>query len=173
MNFLARHPKFHAFLTAFGGVLTRFAFHPLRSLWIGLKDIGRGLWHWLRWIGIQFRLCAVGRLVYVGQHRQAGVLGQAGENARALHQAGSAKALHTGAVGLVVAGLEDVGKAEISGDALNSLGHAPRVALGLDDAGTGDEEKLALAHMDRAYFKGVAHGYDCNAYVSLTPEGRG
>jgi hypothetical protein len=31
------------------------------------------------------------------------------------------------------------------------------MGLGLDDAGAGDQEKLARAHMDRADFKGVAH----------------
>jgi hypothetical protein len=52
MNYLERHPKFRAFLVAFEGVLTRFAFHPFRSLWMALKDICRWFWHGLRWIGI-------------------------------------------------------------------------------------------------------------------------
>jgi hypothetical protein len=34
------------------------------------------------------------------------------------------------------------------------------VGLGLDDARAGNEEKLALANMDRTDFKGVAHAAD-------------
>jgi hypothetical protein len=33
--------------------------------------------------------------------------------------------------------------------------------LGLDDAGAGDQEKLARAHVDRTDFEGVAHAIDC------------
>jgi hypothetical protein len=62
--------------------------------------------------------------MHVGQHGQAGVFGQTAQDARAFDQARAAKALHAGAVGLVVAGLEDVGNAEVGGDALNGLGHA-------------------------------------------------
>jgi len=83
---------------------------------------------------------AVGRLVHIGQHRQAGVLGQAAQDARALDQARPAKTLHAGAVGLVVAGLEDVWDAEVCRDALNRLGHPARMSLRLDDTWAGDQE---------------------------------
>ena len=108
---------------------------------------------------------AVGRLMHVGQHRQAGVLGDAAQNARALDEARPAIALHAGAVGLVVAGLEDVGNAEVAGDALNGLGHRARVGLGLDDARAGDQEELARADVDGADFKGVVHGFDCKGWA--------
>ena len=81
------------------------------------------------------------RLVNIGEHRQSGVFGDADEDARPLLEAGAAKALYAGAIGLVVAGFEDEGNTEIGSGALDGLGHFARVGLGLDDAGSGDEEE--------------------------------
>ncbi len=111
-------------------------------------------------------------LVNVGQHRQARIFRQPAQDARALDQPRPAKALHAGSVGLVVARLEDVGNAEIRRDALDLLGHRARVRLGLDDARPGNQEKLALAHMDRTDFKGMAHAIDCKAQPSPDPASR-
>ena len=96
----------------------------------------------------------------IGQHRQAGILRQTSQNARSLNQPGAAIALDTGAVGLVVAGLEDEWNAEIRRDALNGFGEPAQMAFGLDDARTGDQEELALAHMHGTDFKRVAHEAD-------------
>ena len=85
------------------------------------------------------------------------------EDARALLQAGAAETVDAGAVGLVVAGLEDVRDAEVGGDALDGVGQGARMGLGLNDAGAGDQEKLARADMYGADFKGVAHESDCKA----------
>ena len=76
--------------------------------------------------------------MYVREDGQAGVFGDAAEDARAFNEAGAAEALDAGAVGLVVAGFEDVGDAEVGGDALDSFGDGARVGFGLNDAGTGD-----------------------------------
>ena len=78
--------------------------------------------------------------MHVGQHRQACIFGDSPQNACALDQARSAIALDAGAVGLVVAGLEDERDAEVGGDALNRLGERARMGLGLDDARAGDQE---------------------------------
>ena len=89
------------------------------------------------------------------------------ENARPLFEAGSAKAFDAGAIGLVIAGFEDIGDAEIGCDALNGFGHGARMGLGLDDAGTGDEEEPARADLHGPDFKGVAHERDCNVQGSV------
>jgi hypothetical protein len=62
-----------------------------------------------------------------------------------------------GSVGFVVAGFEDVGDAEVGGDALDGVGHGARVGLGLDDAGACDEEEFAAAYGDGADIEGVGH----------------
>ena len=59
-------------------------------------------------------------------------------------------------VGFVVAGLEDVGDAEVGGDALDGVGHHAGMGFGLDDAGAGDEEELAAADVDVSDLEGVA-----------------
>ena len=96
---------------------------------------------------------AMGGLVHVGEDGQAGVFGDAAEDARALFEAGAAKALDAGAVGLVVAGFEDVGNAEIGGDALDGFGDGARMGLGLDDAGTGDRGRAGPRPLARARFQ--------------------
>ena len=75
-------------------------------------------------------------------------------------EAGAAEAFDAGAVGLVVAGFEDEGNAEVGGDALDGVGHGADVGFGLDDAGAGDEEEPARADLHRADFKRVAHEGD-------------
>ena len=114
---------------------------------------------------------AVGGLVYVGEHRQARIFRDAAEDARALREAGAAKALHAGAVGLVVAGFEDERDAEVGRDALDGLGHGAGVGFGLDDAGAGDEEEPARANVDRPDFERLTHEGDFT--VGSGPVGRG
>ena len=109
---------------------------------------------------------AMAGLMDISEDRQARVFGDAGEDARPLLEAGSAKALDAGAIGLVVAGFEDIRDADIGCDALDSFGNGARMGLGLDDAGTGDEEELARADLHGADFKGFAHERDFNAVVS-------
>ena len=103
---------------------------------------------------------AVGGLVDVGEDGKAGFAGEAAEDARALEKAGAAKAFDAGAVGLVVAGFEDEGDAEVGGDALQGVGHGADVGFAFDDAGAGDEEEPARANLHRADFKRVAHEGD-------------
>ena len=107
---------------------------------------------------------AIGWLVHVGEHRQAGRAGNAAEDARAFNEAGAAKALDAGAIGLVVAGFEDEGDVQVAGDALNAFCEGTSVMLGLDDAGAGDEKKPARAYLHGPNFKGRSH--DTNSIVS-------
>jgi hypothetical protein len=58
----------------------------------------------------------------------------------ALDEAGAAKALHTGAVGLVVAGLENKWNAKVGRDSLQGVGHAAHVGFTLDNARPGNKE---------------------------------
>jgi hypothetical protein len=110
-------------------------------------------------------LTAIGELggllggVDVGEDGEAVLLGDAAEDACAFSEAGAAEAVDGGAVGLVVAGFEDVGDAEVGGDALDGVGHAAGVRLGLDDAGAGDEKQRAAADGDAAEVEagGVRH----------------
>jgi len=67
--------------------------------------------------------CAMRRFVDVSKHGEAGGFGDCAEDACAFNQAGAAKTFHAGAVGLVVAGLEDVRDAEVACDALDGVGH--------------------------------------------------
>ena len=104
---------------------------------------------------------AVGRLMNVGEDRQTGVFGEAAKDASSFHEAGTTETLYAGAIGLVVAGLEDVGNAEIGRDALDGFGHFACVGFGLDNAGTGDQEEPARAHLHGADFKRGGHEGDC------------
>jgi len=94
--------------------------------------------------------------VDVGEHGQAGALGDGAQDAAAFGEAGTAKAPERGAVGLVVAGLEDVGDTEIGGDARDGVGQRAGVGLGLDDAGAGDKEEPAAAYGDAADVEWIA-----------------
>ncbi len=96
---------------------------------------------------------AVGRLVYVSEDGEAGIFGDAAEDARAFFETGTAEAFYAGAIGLVVAGFEDEGNAEVGGDALDGFGDGAGVSLRLDDAGTGDQEELARTHLHRPDFE--------------------
>lgn len=102
-------------------------------------------------------LLAILRGMNVGENGQTRVLGDGAEDAAAFDEAGPAKALDRGAVGLVVAGLEDVGDAEVRGDVLNSVRHLPRMSLGLDNAGTADKEELAAAYRNVADIEWMGH----------------
>jgi hypothetical protein len=105
---------------------------------------------------------AMGRFVDVSEDRQGAFPREAAEDAHALGEAGAAKAVHAGAVCLVVAGFEDEGNAEIGGDALDGIGHGAHMGFAFDDAWAGDEKKTAAADMDRPNFEGIAHYADCN-----------
>ncbi len=95
--------------------------------------------------------------VDVGEDGEAGGFGYGAENAAAFGEAGAAEASDGGAVSFVVAGFEDVGDAEVGGDALDGVGHGAGVVLGLDDAGAGDEEEFAAAYGDGADIEGIGH----------------
>jgi len=139
---------------------------------IGLPAEERGNLKHIDGLGGNF---AVAWLVHVGEDGNAGIFGQAAEDARALDKTGTAKALDAGAIGLVVAGLEDEGDTEVGCDAPDCASHGADVGLGLNNAGTGNEEQPTLANVDRPNFKGVAH--ERNSTVppderrSLTAEG--
>ena len=96
----------------------------------------------------------------VSEDGEASIFGDAAEDARALREAGAAKAFDAGAVGLVVAGFEDEGNGEIGGDALDGVGHGARMGFGLDDAGAGDEEKPTCAHLHGPDFERRTHEGD-------------
>ena len=106
---------------------------------------------------------AVSGFVNVGKDRRAGIPGDAAEDARAFSQAGTAEALHAGAIGFVVTGFEDERNLEAGSDALKGFGHGARVRLRFDDAGTGDEKEPARANLHRPDFKGRCH--DTNSIV--------
>ena len=97
--------------------------------------------------------------VDVGEDRKAIGLRDGAEDACAFCDAGAAEGVDGGAVRLVVTGFEDVRNLEIGGDALDGVGHAAGVRLGLDDAGAGDEEERAAAERDAAEVEagGVRH----------------
>ena len=97
--------------------------------------------------------------VDVGEDGEAGGFGYGAEDAAAFGEAGAAEAADGGAVGFVVAGFEDVGDAEVGGDALDGVGHGAGVLLGLDDAGTGDEEEFAAAYGDVADVEWIGHRF--------------
>ena len=98
---------------------------------------------------------AVLRLVHVGEDGEVRLSGDAAQDARAFGEAGTAEAGDRGAIGLVIGSLEDVGDAEVAGDALNGIGHEARVLLAFDDARAGDEEELTRANRDIADFEVV------------------
>ena len=93
--------------------------------------------------------------VDVGEDGEAGGFGYGAEDAAAFREAGAAEAADGGAVGFVVAGFEDVGDAEVGGDALDGISHGAGVGLGLDDAGAGDEEEFASAYGNVADIEGI------------------
>ena len=75
-------------------------------------------------------------------------MGDCAQDACAFDEAGATEAANAGAVRLVVAGFEDVGDAEVGGDALDSVGQHARVALGLEHTGACNEKELASAYRD-------------------------
>ena len=114
---------------------------------------GRDLQH----IGSFCSNFALRRLVHIGQHRQSGRFSQPPQNGGAFFQARSAKAGHRGAVGLVIRGLEDIGDAEIGGNALDGVRHFAHMRFAFDHTRTGNKKQLSRADMDAAYFKFVTH----------------
>ena len=101
---------------------------------------------------------AVLRGVDVGENGNAKVAGDGAEDARAFDQARAAEAADAGAVGLIVAGLEDPREAQLGGDPENRLGERAGVSFGLEDAGSGDEEEVAAADGDGGQVEGVLGG---------------
>ena len=97
--------------------------------------------------------------VDVGEDGETGALRYGAEDAAAFDEAGAPEAANGGAVGFVVTGFEDVGDAEVGGDALDGVGHGAGVLLGLDDAGASDEEELAAAYGDVAYVEWIGHRF--------------
>jgi hypothetical protein len=96
--------------------------------------------------------------VDIGEDREAVGLADGAEDAAAFSEAGAAEAVDGGAVGLVVAGLEDVGDAEVGGDTLDGVGELASVWFGLEDARAGDEEEVAVAGGDVAEGEAVRMG---------------
>src|SRR3546814_2659618 len=64
-----------------------------------------------------------------------------GQHFQAFLQSRAAEARHRGAVGLVEAGLEDEGDAELVGDLLEGAGSVELQLHRLDHAGSGDQEE--------------------------------
>jgi hypothetical protein len=93
--------------------------------------------------------------VDVGEDRKAGVLRDGAEDAGAFHESRAAEAANAGAVGLVIAGLENIGEFEVGGDALDGFGKGAGVSFTFEDARAGDQEETALADFDVADFKGI------------------
>jgi hypothetical protein len=79
--------------------------------------------------------------VHVGQHRQAQLALDLGEDLQALVAARTAEAGARGAVGLVEAALEDEGDAERAGDFLQRAGGVHLQLLGLDHTGSCDQKE--------------------------------
>jgi hypothetical protein len=78
------------------------------------------------------------------------LLADGAENAAACSQPGAAKAMHGGAVRLVVAGFEDVRDPEVSRDALDGVGEFARVGLGFQHARAGNQKQVGPADGYRA-----------------------
>src|SRR5579875_2133691 len=95
----------------------------------------------------------------IGEDGETVRLRDSAEDTAAFGEAGTTEAVDGGAVGLVVAGLEDVGNPEVGGDALDGVSQAAGVGFGLEDAGAGNEEEIRAADRDAPKSKGmgVAH----------------
>lgn len=105
--------------------------------------------------------------VDIGEDGEACGFGHGAEDAAAFGEAGAAEAADGGAIGFVVAGFEDVGDAEVGGDALDGVGHGAGVLLGLDDTRAGDEEELAAAYGDVADIERIGH----KVYLTIVHKG--
>jgi len=96
----------------------------------------------------------VGRFVNVCENGQFQLGFDLREDAKAFGEARPAEGIYGGAVGFVVGGFEDEGDAGVGGDFRDALREHTRVGFGLDDAGTGDEEKgPSAAELDVAQVK--------------------
>ena len=83
----------------------------------------------------------VGFRVHIGEHRHTEIALDLGQDLEPLGHAGAAKAGAAGAVGLVVAALEDEGDAQGLGHLLELAGHVHLELGAFDHAGAGDQEK--------------------------------
>ena len=100
---------------------------------------------------------AVRRFVHIGENGKTGFARETAKNARAFDKPWTAETMDAGAIGLVVAGLEDEGNMEIGSDALQRVCHEADVRFTFDDTRTGDEEEASIADAHRTDFKRVAH----------------
>jgi hypothetical protein len=94
-------------------------------------------------------------LVHVGEDGEAGLFSDAPQDACALDETGTPETRDRGAIRFVIRGFEDIGDAEIAGDALDGISHHAGMLFALDNAGAGDEEELATANRDVADFEVV------------------
>jgi len=109
--------------------------------------------------------------VDVRKDGEASGVGYGAKDSRAFDQARAAETMDGGSVGFVVAGLEDVGDAEVGGDALDGVGHHTGVGFGLDDAGAGDEEEFAASDRDIADFERVVGCVAHKGYLTTAKKG--
>jgi hypothetical protein len=79
--------------------------------------------------------------VHVGQDGHVQLAPHLGQDLQAAFHAGAAERRAAGAVGLVVAALEDERNAQRAGDLLQAPGHVHLQLLALDHAGAGDQEE--------------------------------
>ena len=82
--------------------------------------------------------------VHVGDDGHADDLADLGEDLEALLHPQTAEAGVRGAVGLVVAGLEDVGDPELVGDLLHGRGDVDGHLLSFENAGAGQKEERSV-----------------------------
>ncbi len=99
----------------------------------------------------------VGCFVHVGEDGDVDLFFDFLQDAQALFQAGAAKTLQGGAIGLVVRGFEDEGDVQGPGYAFDDLRHADGVIFALDDARAGDQEQRPGADADVVELEGDCH----------------
>jgi hypothetical protein len=124
---------------------------------VGLAaEEGRDLEH----VGHRRRLLHLLHLVYVGQDGHAETFAHAGQDLQAALHARPAVGADAGAVGLVVAGLEDERDAQLARDLHQASRHLGRMGGALDDAGAGDEEeRLAATQAEPSERDGLGGGH--------------
>ncbi|MNC89297.1 hypothetical protein D3C83_52080 [compost metagenome] len=98
--------------------------------------------------------------MHVGQHRHAGLLFHLLEDLQALGQARAAIRLVRGAVGLVVAALEDVEHVELFRQRRDVAGDLERQRLGFERVGARDQEQRLI---DADFTATEFHAIPCRA----------
>jgi hypothetical protein len=84
----------------------------------------------------------------VSEHRTLYILADFAENAETFGNSRAAIAADGSAIGLVIAGLENIRHAKFAANGGDGSGHEERVLLTFNDAGTGDEKQLRAAYSD-------------------------